>query len=114
MSYYDNIIIGGGVSGLGALTSLVSSDKSTGGNDTVVLFEARESLMYTNTWMKNVQVQDSLHGSHTGESFRKVVLKDITESKAEACIYTGRRVYHVDQASRTIHLRSQAGEQEAH
>jgi len=108
MPDYEFIIIGGGVSGLGALEALLSS-----GHSNVALFEARNTLMYTNTWMKNIELQDSTDSKiYTGTDFRMKILSNLKKSNINKNIFTGKRVYYIDQKEQKIHLRSQSGERE--
>jgi len=108
MPDYDFIIIGGGVSGLGALEALLSS-----GHSNVALFEARDTLMYTNTWMKNIEVQNSSDSnSYTGTDFRMKILSNLKKSNNDKNIFTGMRVYFIDQQEKKIHLRSESGKRE--
>ena len=108
MPDYDYIVVGGGISGLGALTSMISE-----GHNKVALFEARDTLMYTNTWMKNIELQDSIDNkSYTGESFREKILTGLEKSGNEKHINTGKRVYYIDQKEQKVHIRTAANQRE--
>lgn len=106
MSDYEYIIIGGGVSGLGALDALLST-----GHSRVALFEARDTLMYTNTWMKNIELQDSLDSkNYTGAAYRDKIISGLNKSNDH--IFTGKRVYYIDQKEQKVHVRTDSGKNE--
>ncbi|MEA1910161.1 MAG: FAD-dependent oxidoreductase [Spirochaetota bacterium] len=108
MPDYDFIIIGGGVAGLGALDALLST-----GHSKVALFEARDTLMYSNTWMKNIELQDNTDSkNYTGADFRMKILSNLNKSNMQKQIHTGMRVYFIDQKEKKIYLRTEAGERE--
>ncbi|MCK5673856.1 MAG: FAD-dependent oxidoreductase, partial [Spirochaetales bacterium] len=106
MSDYEYIIIGGGVSGLGSLNALLST-----GHSRVALFEARDTLMYTNTWMKNIELQDSLDSkNYTGAAYRDKIISGLNKSNDH--IFTGKRVYYIDQKEQKVHVRTDSGKNE--
>ena len=108
MPDYEYIIIGGGTAGLGALDALISA-----GIKNIALFEARNSLMYTNTWMKNIQVYDTKEDkSITGLSFREKLIKSQELDKKKDKIFTDKRVYNVDQKEKKVHIRTASGKGE--
>jgi len=108
MPDYEYIVIGGGVSGLGALDALLTAGKSN-----VALFEARDTLMYTNTWMKNIKLKDSMDNkSYTGESFREKILTGLEKSDNGKHINTGKRVYYIDQKEKKVHIRTASNQRE--
>lgn len=108
MPDYEYIIIGGGVSGLGALNALLST-----GNSKVALFEARDILMYTNTWMKNIKLQHSSDSqNYTGLGFRENLLTSLKKSNIEKHIFTDKRVYYIDQKEHKVHIRTVSGQRE--
>ena len=107
MPDYDYIVIGGGISGLGALTSLILE-----GHNKIALFEARDTLMYTNTWMKNIKLPDDQERNYTGADYREKVLNDLEHNNIDELIFTGKRVFFIDQKEQRIHLRTSSGEKE--
>ena len=108
MSDYEYIIIGGGSAGLGAFDALLSA-----GFKNIALFEARNTLMYTNTWMKNIEVSDTKEGKYfTGSSFREELIKNQELDKKKDKIFTDKRVYNIDQKEKKIHIRTASGEGE--
>ncbi len=108
MPDYEYIIIGGGTAGLGAFEALQSA-----GSRNVALFEARTTLMYTNTWMKNIEVYDkSKNKSFTGASYREELLDKLEANKKFEKIFTGKRVFNIDQKEKKVHIRTASGEAE--
>ena len=108
MSDYEYIIIGGGTAGLGAFDALLSA-----GYKNIALFEARDSLMYTNTWMKNIEVSDTKEDKYfTGSLFREELIKKQELDKKKDKIFTDKRVYNIDQKEKRIHIRTASGERE--
>jgi len=108
MSDYEYIIIGGGVSGLGALNTLIST-----GHSNVALFEARDILMYTNTWMKNIKLQNSLDNKkYNGIDFRESLITGLKKTNNDKHIFTDKRVFYIDQKEQKAHIRTASGQRE--
>lgn len=97
METADFVIIGGGPAGVGAFSSLPESSSA-------VLLEARESLMYSLSWMKSVHFNDT-----TGTEFSANVSPAVskrTAKREDKRIHMEERVFRIDRENKIVYSRS--------